>query len=73
MAPKKLTPILRLWCSLQSGQWLRVAHDDVQRPLSSRDCALLVWALDRRSREGPLATLEIVHRLGRYGVQVLSL
>jgi DNA invertase Pin-like site-specific DNA recombinase len=34
---------------------------------------LLVWALDRLSREGPLATLEIVHRLGRYGVQVLSL
>ncbi len=34
---------------------------------------LLVWALDRLSREGPLATLEIVHRLGQYGVQVLSL
>ena len=34
---------------------------------------LLVWALDRLSREGPLATLEIVHRLGRYGVQVVSL
>jgi len=25
---------------------------------------LLVWALDRLSREGPLATLEIGHRLG---------
>ncbi len=33
---------------------------------------LLVWALDRLSREGPLATLEIVHRLGRAGVQVVS-
>ena len=33
---------------------------------------LLVWALDRLSREGPLATLEIVHRLGKYGVQVWS-
>ena len=33
---------------------------------------LLVWALDRLSREGPLATLEIVHRLGQSGVQVLS-
>ena len=33
---------------------------------------LLVWALDRLSREGPLATLEIVHRLGRWGVQVWS-
>jgi DNA invertase Pin-like site-specific DNA recombinase len=34
---------------------------------------LLVWALDRLSREGPLATLETVHRLGHYGVRVLSL
>ncbi len=33
---------------------------------------LLIWALDRLSREGPLATLEIVHRLGKYGVQVWS-
>ena len=33
---------------------------------------LLVWALDRLSREGSLATLAIVHRLGQYGVQVLS-
>ncbi len=33
---------------------------------------LLVWALDRLSREGPLATLEIVHRLGQSGVQVWS-
>ncbi len=34
---------------------------------------LLCWAMDRLSREGPLATLEIVHRLGRYGVTVASL
>ena len=33
---------------------------------------LLVWELDRLSREGPLATLEIVHRLGQSGVQVWS-
>ncbi len=33
---------------------------------------LLIWALDRLSREGPLATLEIVHRLGNYGVTVAS-
>ena len=33
---------------------------------------LLVWSLDRLSREGPLATLEIVDRLGRSGVQVIS-
>ena len=34
---------------------------------------LLVWALDRLSREGVAATLEIIERLGQYGVKVLSL
>ncbi len=34
---------------------------------------LLVWALDRLSREGPQAILEIVSRLGRSGVKVWSL
>ncbi len=33
---------------------------------------LLVWALDRLSREGPLAVLQLVDRLGRLGVQVVS-
>ncbi len=33
---------------------------------------VLVWALDRLSREGPLATLQLVDRFGRLGVQVLS-
>jgi DNA invertase Pin-like site-specific DNA recombinase len=31
------------------------------------------WALDRLSREGPQATLEIVSRLGKYGCRVVSL
>jgi len=34
---------------------------------------VLVWALDRLTREGPLRTLELVHRLGGMGVQVVSL
>lgn len=34
---------------------------------------LLVWSLDRVSREGVAATLEIIERLGRTGVKVLSL
>ena len=33
---------------------------------------VLVWALDRLSREGPLAILTIVNRLKNYGVKVLS-
>lgn len=33
---------------------------------------VLVWALDRLSREGALAILSLVHRLGTYGVKVIS-
>lgn len=38
----------------------------------ARSVYMLVWALDRLSREGPSATLDIVHRLGQTGVQVWS-
>ena len=34
---------------------------------------LLVWSLDRLSREGPLAILSLVHRLSQAGVRVVSL
>jgi putative DNA-invertase from lambdoid prophage Rac len=34
--------------------------------------AVLVWALDRLSREGPLAILTLVNRLKNYGVKVIS-
>jgi len=34
--------------------------------------AVLVWALDRLSREGALAILSLVHKLSSYGVKVLS-
>ena len=34
---------------------------------------LMVWALDRLTRQGVAATLEIIERLGRHGVKVLSL
>lgn len=34
--------------------------------------AILVWALDRLSREGALAILKLVHRLNSYGCQVIS-
>ena len=62
---------------VQESAW-RGAH---QRSLSEvyadarldKFAILLVWGLDRLSREGVAATLEIIERLGRYGVQVLSL
>ena len=34
---------------------------------------VLVWALDRLSRQGALAVLQLVDRLGSYGVRVISL
>src|SRR5262249_4115040 len=34
---------------------------------------LLVWAVDRLTREGPLETLQVVDRFARAGVQVVSL
>jgi len=33
---------------------------------------ILVWALDRLSREGALAILNLTHKLSSYGVKVLS-
>jgi len=33
---------------------------------------VLVWSLDRLSREGALAILSLVHKLNSYGVKVLS-
>ena len=61
---------------LQESAW-RGGHQKVltqvyQDARRSKFQVLLVWALDRLSREGPLATLEIVHRLGGCGVQVWS-
>lgn len=55
------------------GKHLKALSEVYDDARLGRFHVLLVWALDRLSREGPLATLEIVHRLGRYGCQVLSL
>jgi len=33
---------------------------------------ILVWSLDRLSREGPLAIMTLVDRLSKYGVKVIS-
>ena len=33
---------------------------------------LLVWALDRLSREGSLAILSLIHRLNTFGVKIIS-
>ncbi len=56
------------WKGAQQKQLTQVYQD----ARTGKFQVLLVWALDRLSREGPLATLEIVHRLGQSGVQVWS-
>jgi putative DNA-invertase from lambdoid prophage Rac len=49
---------------------LAVALQDARR---GRFSYLIVWALDRLSREGPRVILTLVHQLAEYGCQVVSL
>lgn len=57
------------WCGGHQRELAR-AIEDARR---GKYQVLLVWALDRLSREGALAILSLVSRLGRYGVKVVSL
>lgn len=57
------------WKGGRQRELARLMHD-AQR---GRFTIVLVWALDRLSREGPLAILQRVHRLGEYGVDLISL
>jgi DNA invertase Pin-like site-specific DNA recombinase len=59
--------------SAWQGKHARRLSELVDGARKGRYQAVLVWALDRLSREGPLATLEVVDRLGKAGCQVLSL
>ena len=86
--PENQLPDLRAWAerrgfevvhvyTVQESAWkgahLKMLSTVFQDARAGRFQILLVWALDRLSREGVAATLEIVARLGRYGVKVLSL
>lgn len=50
----------------------RVLADLLEDARKHKFTMLLVWALDRLSREGPLAILTLVNRLKTYGVRVIS-
>ena len=50
----------------------RVLAELVEDARRGKFQAVLVWALDRLSREGALAILSLVHRLSTNGVKVLS-
>lgn len=56
------------WKAGQQRELAQLAQDAKRR----RFQLVLVWALDRLSRGGPLAILTIVSRLGQFGVKVLS-
>ena len=59
--------------SAWKGAHLKMLSEVYQDSRMGKFELLLVWALDRLSRGGVAATLEIIERLGRYGVKVLSL
>ncbi|MGH7643196.1 MAG: recombinase family protein [Candidatus Dormibacteria bacterium] len=67
-------PVYRLEESaFQAGAAYRAAIAAVRRDAGrGRFQVLCVWALDRLSREGPLATLQLVDQLSRSGVSVVS-
>ncbi len=67
--------VVATYCIQESawkGAHRKVLEQVVADARAGRFDVLLVWALDRLSREGPLATLQLVDRFGRLGVQVLS-
>lgn len=55
----------------KSGHQKELAHL-VKDAYSRKFDVVLVWALDRLSREGALAILNLTHKLSSYGVKVLS-
>ena len=67
-----IVQIYQLKESAWQGGHLKMLSQVYRDARQGKFSVLLVWALDRLSREGPLATLEIVHRLGQSGVQVWS-
>jgi len=57
------------WRGGRQRELARLMRDAQRRKFT----VCLVWALDRLSREGPLAILQRVHTLGGYGVDLISL
>ena len=56
------------WKSGHQKELARLVKDAYLRKFD----VILVWALDRLSREGALAILNLTHKLSSYGVKVLS-
>lgn len=65
--------VYRIEESAWKGAHLKALSQVMDDAAKGRFGILLTWALDRLSRQGPRSILEIIHRLGQYGVQVVSL
>lgn len=59
--------------SAYKGKHLKQLSEVYEAARLGRFRVLYVWALDRLSRQGTLAMLEIIDTLERYGVRVVSL
>jgi len=85
--PRNQTMVLTQWARQRSFEVVAVYEEEEsawkaghQQALAQllkdarkgRFSLVLVWALDRLSREGALAILRLVHTLAGYGVRVLS-
>ncbi|MFC1846758.1 recombinase family protein [Chloroflexota bacterium] len=57
------------WKGGRQSELKRLCDDASRRQFN----IVLVWSLDRLSREGSLAILQLINRLNRYGVKVISL
>ena len=59
--------------SAWSGEHERDLADLVRRAKAAEFDVVVIWSLDRLTRQGPKATLEVVHRLVGAGVRLESL
>ena len=64
----KITAVYEFEASAWKGAHQKILSQIYQDARLGKFDAVLVWALDRLSREGVAATLEIVDTLGMYGV-----
>ena len=65
--------VFEVGASAYKGAHLKALRELLEGARQGEYQVVVVWAVDRLSREGPQATLEVVSRLGRYGCQVVSL
>jgi putative DNA-invertase from lambdoid prophage Rac len=69
----KITEVYELQASAYKGDHQKLLSQVYRDARLGKFQVLLIWSLDRLTRQGVTAMLEIIDRLGRYGVKVISL